>query len=320
MSSANAHNLSKKQQALINRLLQYIGFVSRRELSSATMPDNVLATFDATMMLSSVDYTSQQLHAMLDNVDDTTHQARFARHYYTYIRSLLCDDIDESFDESLILRIYDTLYSGVQGPGVTDLRGRLLPNKVVVPVNEKLSELVEWFLVRRQNGTSHPLIDIAIFIYRFVNTRLFGQGCEPIMLLVLHRLLRQAGCDWILYCSPAVVMAEGRVEYYRALHVGDESEWVVYFINSVYEAARRVSAMFAPVLPPQSASHKGVLNSRQRSILNYIADNQPVRISMIVNHLHKESVNTIKKDILHLRTLGYITAEGVLKGTVYYKN
>lgn len=320
MSSANAHNLTKKQQALIDRLLQYIGFVSRRQLSSATTLHNALATFDATMMLSSVDYTSRQLHAMLDDVDDTTPPARFARHYYAYIRSLLCDDINESFDESFILRIYDTLYGGMQEAGVTDMKGRLLPNKAVVHVNENLSELVEWLLVSHQNGTSHPLIDVAIFIYRFVNTRFFEQGCEPVVLLVMHRLLRQAGCDWIAFYSPAVVMAEGRVEYYRALHVGDESQWIVYFIHSVYEAARRVSAMFAPVLPPQSASHKGALNSRQRSILNYIADNQPVRLSMIVNYLHKESVNTIKKDLLHLRTLGYITAEGVLKGTVYYKN
>ena len=93
---------------------------------------------------------------------------------------------------------------------------------------------------------------------------------------------------------------------------------VEYFVKVVYEAARRFSAAHAPVLPPTSASHKTALNSRQRAILDYIAKNQPVGLAAIVQSLHKESVNTIKKDLLRMRQLGFIATDGVLKGTVYY--
>ncbi len=315
---------NKNIHARVEHLLRYIDFVSRRDFSSTSGDDNCVAVFEAAMSLSAADYTMQQLHVLLDDVGNETPQALFVRQYYKLMCSVLRDDVNVSVDESLVMNFYHLLYQSASNAQSLHFQKDTLNIGVgayssLVPLNDNLNELIEWLIVRSGQSAHLSIEDIAIFLYRFVNNHLLPQGSEPIMLLLMHLLLRKAGCAWIIHCSPATVMAQGRVEYHRALHVGDESQWILYFVQSLHEAARRASAVFAPALPPQTASHKAVLNMRQRNILDFIGCNQPVGLSAIVEYMHKESVNTIKKDLQRLRTLGFIISDGVLKGTVYYK-
>ena len=319
-------SFNKEQQVEIERQLQYINFISRREFPTTPNVDNVLALFDAIMLLSNAEFAPDRLHAMLANLDDNSPQAVFVRRYYDLIGRFLLADVSLSVDESSIVELYRTLYAvdDIASPrplrrimNVAPQRARRQSAEELV-ANDRLSELVEWLLARTEAETL-TLVDAAIFLHRIINARIFEHNAEPLMHLLMLLLMRRVGCAWIIHCAPAQVMARDCVAYRRALLL-DEAAWVEYYIASVYTAAQGVSALFVSELPPHSASHKTVLNPRQRAILEYIGHHQPVKLSAIVGHLHKESVNTVKKDLLHLRTLGFITADGVLKGTVYYKN
>ncbi|MBP3350255.1 MAG: hypothetical protein J6L03_06495 [Bacteroidaceae bacterium] len=330
MKASDKVHLSRVQRVDIERQVRYVDFVSRQGFPITPGSDDVLAVFDATMLLLNADYTQGQLHAMLSDTDDNSSQALFVRRYHNLLSHLLADDIDVNFDESRVLEYYQQLFA--EGTGTTLSRTRTaiasLRRGVVAresyTASRELSELVEWLLVSSNSATSFSLVDVAVFLYRFVRETTLPQGREEVMQLLMLLMLRRLGYNWVRLSAPAIVMVEDRVGYRRALLSDSDAQhgltnWVVYFVHAVYEAAKRFSAKHAPVLPPKSVSHKTVLNSRQRAILDYIAVNQPVGVAAIVKHLHKESINTIKKDLLHLRKLGYIAPDGVLKGTVYYK-
>jgi hypothetical protein len=284
------------------------------------------------MLLLNVDYTQAQLHAMLNNVEDDSSKAIFVRCYYELLSTLLADDVDTTIDESRVLELSQQLFGesagATSGPVLRSSTMSLLRRIAVVSresyaASRELSELMEWLLVS-SSGVSFSLTHIAVFLYRFVHTSTLSRGREEVAQLLMLLLLRRSGYHWVRACAPAMLMVEDRVAYRRALLSDTDAQqgltaWVLYFVGVAYESAKRFSAKHAPVLPAQSASHKSVLNSRQRAILDYIADNQPVGLAAIVQFLHKESINTIKKDLIYLREMGYILPDGVLKGTVYYK-
>ena len=332
MNALEMVDFTKGQKVDIERQMRYIDFVARQGFSLIPGRDDVRAVFDATMLLLNVDYTQAQLYAMMTEVEDNSSQALFVRRYYELLSVLLGSDVDVTFDESRIIEFFQKLF--VENEGATSGAARRMPavsllrRSVVardsITVSGELSELVEWFLVGGSGASSLSLVNVAKFLYQFVRKSTLPRGREEVMHLLMLLLLQRMGYNWVQVCAPANVMVEDRVAYRRALLGNSDAregvaKWVLYFVDAVYESAKRFSAMHAPQLPPKSASHKGVLNIRQRAILDYIGSNHPVGLSSIVGHMHKESVNTIKKDLQHLRTLGIIASDGVQKGTVYYK-
>ena len=325
-------HLTKAQKLEIERQMRYVDFVTRQGFSLNPGRDDVLAVFDATMILLNIDYTQDRLHAMLTDVEDNSSQALFVRRYYNLLSTLLADDVDTTIDESRVLELSQQLFGESAGTTsasvrrsstVSSLRRGAVVSRESYAASREMSELMEWLLVS-SGGVSFSLINIAVFLYRFVHTSTLSRGREEVAHLLMLLLLRRLGYHWVRACAPALLMVEDRVSYRRALLSDNDAQqgltsWVLYFVAVVYESAKRFSSRHAPVLPAQSASHKSVLNSRQRAILDYIADNQPVGLAAIVQFLHKESINTIKKDLIHLREMGYILPDGVLKGTVYYK-
>ncbi len=333
MKASDVIHLTNLQKLEIERQMRYIDFIARQSFPLTPGCDDVRAVFDATMLLLNIDYTQDQLHTMLTDVEDNSSQAIFVRRYYELLSALLSEDVDVTFDESRILEFYRHLFA--EGVGATSgtmrrsstvssLHRSAVALRDSYTASRELSELVEWLLVGGNGVSSFILTDVVMFLYRFVHESTLPRGREEVAHLLMLLLLRRLGYNWVRVCAPAIVMVENRVGYRRALLSDSDAKsgltnWIFYFVGAVYESAKRFSGMHAPVLPPKSASHKGVLNSRQRAILDFIADNQPVGVAAIVRHLHKESINTIKKDIIHLRELGYIIPDGVLKGTVYYK-
>ena len=324
---------SQQQRNDIEQQLRYINFVSKRIDTPHCDRAKVYAVFEATMSLSGSSYTPEQLRKVLADGSDMSAEAVFARRYYTLVASLLEDHIDRAFDESRIISFYTTLYDAPRS------RRALQPRMTVADIllqnapqasndlfvyGDELSELVEWYGVQCSRPRYVPLEAIASFLYYMVHHNTLPQGREWVMHLVMLLLLRLSGYDWVAFSGPACTMNAQRIDYRRALFAtagGSDNcaAWIAYFVNIIYDMARQVSAQDAPSMPLLSASHKSVLNSRQQAILQFIAHQQPVGLSAIVKHLHKESINTVKKDLQRMRELGYIATEGVLKGTVYYK-
>lgn len=328
---------SQQEQHELTRMLQYIDF---RCSQHRTLPDideeNITATTISALLLSGISYNEEQLRKIIES-NDTSQDAQFIHRYRQAVADLLSNNADTYFDEMRIMSLYNQLYN--------DNSARLYPTKIAhaaytapssyttahandyhhIDVHSDLSDLVEWFLVPPSNNKWHPLIRTAIFLYRFVAQDTLDQGKDEMVHLISLLLLQRHQAQWIDCYTPCRDMSSDILTYHRTLkgreNIGyNIGHWIKYWIKHVYEAAQSAAKRHAPILPAASPQRISIVNTRQRKILDFIEEKQPVKLSDIAGHLHKESINTIKKDLQHLRQLGYITADGVLKGTVYYRD
>ncbi len=329
---------TQQEQQELYRMLRYIDFRCSQPPSATSVDEvNIDATTIAALLLSGWAYNETQLRNMIVDNDNTAQDALWVRRYRTIVSDILSGNIGNDIDEMSIISLHTRLY----GRGRIDKHHRntlhllynanaVQPSLSTAPassivIHPELSRLVEWLLVRCQGESLHPLIISAAFIYEFVSCHTLDVGKDEISHLLTLLLLQRHNAHWIVTSTPCRVMANDPLTYHRTLkgreNIGNDiSRWIIYWIKQVYEAAQQAAQTHAPILPDAAAGRKTCVNNRQRRILDFIEKNQPVKLAAITTHLHKESINTIKKDLIHLRQLGYITAEGVLKGTVYYRH
>ncbi len=309
--------------AELERKMQCINFLSRRDISlSPTAADGVEAAV-AALLLSGVPYNRHDLTALLSATDggDVVLQS-----YASEVAALLASHADVTFDESRIVAIYRRIWDNLRPGSVS--RGYRLGRDVQqfsFAVRAELSELVEWLLMQEAQEEVPQLVCIAIFLHEFANNRTLDDNKSGMLQLIELLLLRRYGCDWVRLCTPARMMCDDLLAYHSALAAGGDADgnrrgWIVYWIDRVYAAALQVNERVSPQLPPVRSSLKSPLNPRQRRILDFVEKYQPVKLADIVAYLRKESLNTIKKDMYKLHAMGYVVTDGVLKGTVYYRN
>lgn len=304
-------SLSKTEQDEVKRKLLYLDFVARRSFTPPVDNENITATFLSISTLTGRVYSANILSSLLADTDATHPDAHFIRNYYRLIAGFLQTDFDSAVvDEARIMALASSLCE---------------PHEISTKVTPDLSDLVEWLLVRLQSNDLHPLLVVGIFLYQFMAQDTIGNFREEVMHLLTLALLRRCGCLWLLQYTPVRIMARDRVAYLRAVRSHSNSQsavssWLLYWIESLYAAAESACKAIAPEMPRISPSYVSPLNERQLRILRFIGQNHPVRLAAITRHLHKESVNTIKKDLLHLRKLGYILTDGVPKAMLYYKS
>ena len=331
MNRNDKMGLSKQQLSDIEHKLQYVEFTSERELSCDD--DNSLSSLCAIACLSGWNYTADGLLALLLDNEDAVPEAAVLRRYRDVLGEVLSSPSPMGVDESAIMQLYNRVW-GEPRPAVAPVkRGRVAdilaqrpasqPSHAVV-VSPQLGSMVEGLLQYNSHDRVQRFIAIARFLYRVVSHDTFEKGREEMMHLLSLILLRHMGVSWVVTYSPCRAMLNDRVAYRKALYGsvevgGGESQWIVYWVTMLYEAARQVTELCSMRRHNISLSHKDALNTRQRRIVDFIDKNQPVKLADIVSHLHKESVNTVKKDLLMLREQGYIASQGVLKGTRYYK-
>lgn len=313
-------SLSPQELSEIERQLRYLDFVAQRPLPTpATDSENIEATFIALAALTGREYNDSILLAILGDTSYNHPNTRFVRNAYGVIAGELqgCCDIG-IIDESRIVAMAASLGE--------------LPSKQV-KVSAALSNLVEWWLLQSQSDgaplahgckVSHPLLAVGVFLYEFMEQNTLDDFREEVMLLLSLMLLRRCGCNWLAIYTPLRVMVQDRVAYNRALKSRISSQspissWLVYWVDCLYRAAVSACRTFAPALPELSPSRISPINLRQRRILEFIGTNQPVRLADISKHLSKESVNTLKKDLLRLRALGFVITDGAAQSMRYYR-
>ncbi len=329
---------TRQEQQEIYRMLRYIDYRCSQSPSTRSVDkDNIDATTVAALLLSGWAYNETLLYNMIADEDNTTQDALWVRRYRTIVSDILSGDVDNVIDEMSIHSLHTRLY----GREKIDKHHRntlhyfysgnvMQQSPTVAPtssigIQPELSQIVEWLLVRPQDDSLHPLIIAAVFIYEFVARDTFDTGKEELSHLLTLILLQRYEAHWITMVTPCRGMAQDLLTYHRTLkgreNIGNDiSRWILYWITQIYETAQQAAELQAPILPDAAAGRKTCVNNRQRRILDFIEKNQPVKLATITAHLHKESINTIKKDLVYLRQLGYITADGVLKGTVYYRH
>lgn len=317
-------SFSPRERAEIERKLLYLDFVARRPFSLPADDDNIVATFLSVSTLTGRAYSAEILSSVLAGTHVAHPDAHFISAYYLLIDSALQPEavggvVDESHIMAIVTALRDTRSEAAHEHRTSSA------HTLSTKVSPALSELVEWLLVRPQQDELHRLLVVGIFLYEFMTQHAVDDCCEEVMHILALELLRRCGCRWVMHYAPSRIMVGDRVAYHRAVksHANGQStlsQWLVYWVDVLFAAAVNACRGIAPQVPCKSPSYTSPLNERQVRILRFVEQNQPVRLAAITKHLHKESVNTIKKDMLLLREMGYVIAEGVPRAMLYYKS
>ena len=92
------------------------------------------------------------------------------------------------------------------------------------------------------------------------------------------------------------------------------SSWVVFFLESMETLIHRLEKKY-----DLFKSKGGYLNERQKKVMEFIASNQPIKLTDLVVAMPEVSVHTLRKDLLYLKTEQFIDSIGKYKGTMYIK-
>jgi Fic family protein len=127
---------------------------------------------------------------------------------------------------------------------------------------------------------------------------------------------------FVQYISFENVIESTKDEYYRVLMDGQKnrytkneklSAWVLYFMQCLLILTQRLEAKYETY-----SKLKTALNKRQQQVLDFIRDNEPVRLGEIEKALGEYSRNTLKKDLAYMVREKLLLKTGERKGTRYH--
>jgi Fic family protein len=191
-------------------------------------------------------------------------------------------------------------------------------------VGIEMSELLNWTNEQLKTGEIHPLYVIGLFIYEFLSIHPFQDGNGRLSRLLTTQLLLKQNYQFISYISFENIIEQKKKAYYEALMDGQKDrnteneriqKWILFFLQSLEILIQRLEQKY-DVFKRKG----GYLNERQKQIMEFIENNQPVKISDIANVFSDISINTIKKDLQYFKKEGILTSIGNNRGTVYITN
>ena len=331
MKTGSKINLTPAQRDEMSRQLRCIDHLaSQWRLSSSLSDENIDATLAALAALEGNEIIADDV-TRLSTAETDTPLSHYLRHGRQAVEDIFSGKERAPIDEARVVSLHTLLVDNIRPRRAIERLwgGNSLLRTTRSVVSNELRSLIEWMLPGNGAERLHPVTAAGIFIYEFLAIHPFSESKSSVAHLLAMQYLCNHGQNWIAEYAPARLLAERIAAYHHAIKCGmenrytpqeDISEWIVLWTECVYRAAGETSAHTSPALPEVvSAHHRSYLNMRQRRILGFIEKNQPVKVGDIATFLHKESINTIKKDLLRLRQEGYISSEGVLKGTVYYR-
>ncbi len=188
-------------------------------------------------------------------------------------------------------------------------------------VSKEMEDLIDWVNKAMEEGSIHPLITIATFVYEFLSIHPYQDGNGRLSRLLTNLLLIKYNYNFIQYVSLEHIVENNKTAYYQALMEGQKDRyndneridrWVLFFLNSLSELIEKLEAKVKDF-----RALGGYMNERQKSILAYIGKYQPVKIGDIAAGLNAYNLATIKKDLQYLVKEFAIEKLGENKGTVY---
>lgn len=188
-------------------------------------------------------------------------------------------------------------------------------------VKKEMESLISWTNQELQKHEIHPLIVISLFIYEFLSIHPFQDGNGRLSRLLTTLLLLKHEYYFIQYVSFENAIERSKKRYYQSLMAcqkgryadnEDISIWVIFFLSKLNELTEKLDEKYG-----YFRSAIGYLNKRQKNIRNYIADNQPVKISDIAEEFNNYSINTIKKDLQYMKRENVLKTLGKARATVY---
>ena len=188
-------------------------------------------------------------------------------------------------------------------------------------VSKEMEDLIDWVKKAMEEGSIHPLITIATFIYEFLSIHPYQDGNGRLSRLLTNLLLIKYNYNFIQYVSLEHIVENNKTAYYQALMEGQKDRysdneridrWILFFLNSLSELIEKLEAKVK-----EFRALGSYMNERQKSILQYIEKHQPVKIGDIAVGLNGYNLATIKKDLQYLVKEFAIEKLGENKGTIY---
>jgi len=188
-------------------------------------------------------------------------------------------------------------------------------------VHKEMEDLVDWTNSSIAKQEIHPLIVIAAFVYEFLSIHPYQDGNGRLSRLLTNLLLIKYGYNFIQYISLEYIIEGNKKAYYQALMEGQKDRyneqeridrWILFFLNSLSELTVKLEAKVK-----EFRALGGYLNERQKGVLEYIRQNQPVKIGDVIASLKEYKSPSIKKDLQYLVKEMEIEKIGKNKGTVY---
>ena len=88
-------------------------------------------------------------------------------------------------------------------------------------------------------------------------------------------------------------------------------KWIFFFLSSLETLIQKLEIKYKTF-----QNQKGYINERQKSIINLLEKEQPLKVGDIHNKIGG-SINTLKKDLSYLVAEKYLEKIGVGRGTIY---
>lgn len=285
--------------------------------------------------------TNEEIKELLDNMKITKLETRDQQEVVGYFDVL--EIIYESYaDIKLSKNFIQQLHQRLLKYSAKDERHRgnykNLSNKVVANypdgtqkvifnttephlVEAEMNDLLEWTNQQFKEGEIHPLVIIGLFIYEFLSIHPFQDGNGRLSRLLTNLLLLKHGYQFVQYISFENLIEQKKKTYYEALMDGQQNRysdaeligmWILFFLSSLETLIQRLDQKYDVF-----KTRGGYLNERQKRIKEFIEKKQPVKLGDLAQAMPDISINTLKKDLLYLKTEQIINSVGKNRGAIY---
>lgn len=191
-------------------------------------------------------------------------------------------------------------------------------------VKSEMDSLISWTNRSFREGLIHPLLIIATFVYEFLSIHPYQDGNGRLSRLLTTLLLLKNDYDFMQYASMEIEIEKRKKEYYSVLMDGQKDrgtdkelikEWIMFFLSTLEESIRKLEYRYSNIKDKRS-----YLNERQKKVLEFIEENEPVKINDIVSALPEYTRYTLKKDMKYLSEEGIIKRIGKARASIYLIN
>jgi Fic family protein len=189
-------------------------------------------------------------------------------------------------------------------------------------VHSEMQQLLGWLNERMEKRDMHNLVVTAGFVYEFLSIHPYNDGNGRLSRLLTTLLLMKQDYQFIQYISFENIIEARKEEYYRVLMDGQKDRykdierinaWVLFFMQCLVILTQKLEVKYNTY-----SMLKTALNKRQKKVLDFVRENEPVQIGDIEKALKEYSRNTLKKDLIYLVQEGLLLKTGDRKGTRYH--
>lgn len=288
--------------------------------------------------------TNEEVKNLIDAVNITSFKTRDEQEVFGYydVLNLILDSFESiNIKENHIHHLHKSLLQASSKDLNHRGKYKMLSNKVVAKypggkqkvifnttepylVKEEMKTLITWTNTNIRNEEVHPLIVIATFVYEFLSIHPYQDGNGRLSRLLTTLLLLKCKYDFMKYASMEIEIEKRKKDYYKALmncqkHRGTEKEiigeWLIFFFDMLEATVLKLEERYSEI-----KDKKSYLNNRQTEIVEFISNNEPVKISDITAKLNKYTPYTLKKDMKYLTDEGVVKRLGQARATIYIIN